>query len=121
MRWISANDRMPVIDNKKPSHYLFVNRLNHHAINIWTEFIKDWPTLIRAHKIDWEWLDEAHNDLDNLLQFRDKYGGPIRIISWKDNLIKFDVINAYLKKGFDVETDDEGLIAVLKSELKNDL
>lgn len=59
LKWVKASERLPEIDNKKPKHYLFRNDVNHHAINIWTEFIHGFPPLIMAYKLDWEWLDET--------------------------------------------------------------
>jgi len=63
MQWIKCTDGLPVIDKKKPQHFIFLNEVNHHAINIWTEFIDKFPTLITSRLMDWKWLDESTSTL----------------------------------------------------------
>lgn len=57
--WVKAMERLPDIDNKNPKHYLFLNEVNHHAIDIWTEFITNFPPLITSRLFDWKWLSPA--------------------------------------------------------------
>lgn len=56
--WKECSDGMPVIDNKNPKHYIFLNTVNHVATNIYTGFIDGWPPLLlpRNH---WKYLDES--------------------------------------------------------------
>lgn len=61
-RWVKASERLPVIDNKNPKHYVFLNDVNHNAINIWTEFIRDFPPMILVNKLDWQWLEKIEAD-----------------------------------------------------------
>ncbi len=58
-QFVKASERLPDIDNENPKHYLFLNEVNHHAIDIWTEFITNFPPLITTRLFDWKWLSPA--------------------------------------------------------------
>lgn len=80
-QFVKASERLPDIDNENPKHYLFLNEVNHHAIDIWTEFITNFPPLITTRLFDWKWLSPAPPSGEDAVRLLKKCKSALGVLS----------------------------------------